>query len=129
MTDEATTGSTSETAADAPNGANGAVHEATIAPPADLVASTPAESAPTTAEGLRLRMKIWTDPRTGRRYLIPVAFMTDPKLGTMAAYVMTDEDTKVIKLSAVEWNALPFFYFKEDGPAPRATSRPVDVIR
>lgn len=123
MTDEATTAAPNDAASETAVAAiNSAPHEA----------ASNAGSAPPTAtiaEGLRLRMKVWTDPRTGRRYLIPMAFMTDPKLGTMAAYVMTDEDTKIIKLSAVEWNSLPFYYFKEDGPAPRATSRPVDVIR
>ena len=47
----------------------------------------------------------------------------------MYAYAMRDDDTKIVTLTAAEWNALPFYYFKEDGEAPRAAARPVDVIR
>jgi hypothetical protein len=80
-------------------------------------------------EPMRLRMKVWTDPATRKRYLMPAAIMHDPLFGNLTAYAMTDEETKTIKLSTDEWNSLPFFYFQEDGPAPRATTRPVDVIR
>jgi len=91
----------------------------------------PAKEAPKpeTPKGLRLRVKIWTDPATSRRYLMPSAFVSDPRFGTMTAYAMTDDDTKIVKLTPVEWNALPFFFFQEDGPAPRAAARPVDAIR
>ena len=85
----------------------------------------PKERPPRTE--LRLRMKVWTS-ETGKRYLMPTAVMADPRLGMMNAYAMSDEDTKLVKLTPAEWNALPFFYFQEDGPAPRATARPVDVI-
>jgi hypothetical protein len=83
--------------------------------------------------GLRLRMKVWTDRTTNKRYLMPSAFMRDvvrgqPVTDVMYAYAMRDDDTKIVTLTAVEWNALPFFYFNEDGPAPRATSRPVDMV-
>lgn len=74
-------------------------------------------------------MKVWTDRRTGKRYLMPSAVISDPRTGMMSAYAMSDEDTKVVKLSPPEWNSLPFFYFKEDGPAPRASARPPDGIR
>jgi hypothetical protein len=82
-------------------------------------------------EGLRLRMKVWSDPKTGKRYLMSTALMfkEDIPLGLMTAYAMTDDDTKEVKMTAIEWNALPFFYFQEDGPAPRASVHPVDVIR
>jgi hypothetical protein len=92
----------------------------------------PKEEAPRETQphaGLRLRMKIWTDPKTSKRYLMPTAVIPDPRSGAMTAYAMSDEDTKIIKLTPAEWNALPFFYFQEDGPAPRASTRPVDVIR
>jgi hypothetical protein len=51
-----------------------------------------------------------------------------PVSDLMRAYAMRDDDTKVVELRVAEWNALPFYYFQEDGPAPRATARPVDVI-
>ena len=84
-------------------------------------------------EGLRLRMKVWTDRATAKRYLMPSAFMRDvvngqPVTDVMYAYAMRDDDTKLVTLTATEWNALPFFYFKEDGAAPRATTRPIDVV-
>jgi hypothetical protein len=87
-----------------------------------------------TPEGLRLRMKVWTDPDTGKRYLMASAFMRDVKNGkpitdVMFAYAMRDDDTKIVTLREAEWNTLPFFYFKEDGSAPRATARVVDMIR
>ena len=89
-----------------------------------------AEESPTK---LRLRAKVWTDPETKKRYLMPTAFMRDvvdgkPVTDIMCAYAMRDDDTKLVTLTADKWNTLPFFYFKEDGPAPRATARPVDVV-
>jgi hypothetical protein len=84
-------------------------------------------------EGLRLRMKVWIDPTTAKRYLMPSAFMRDvvngqPVSDVMYAYAMSDEDTKLVTMTAREWNTLPFYYFREDGPAPRMTARPVDVV-
>jgi hypothetical protein len=83
---------------------------------------------------LRLRAKVWTDPKTHRRYLIPMALWRDVERGrpvtdVLVAYVMRDDDTRPIILTVAEWNALPFFYFREDGCAPRAASRPADVIK
>ena len=90
-------------------------------------------SVETAVESLRLRLKVWTDPETAKRYLMTSAFMRDvvggqPFTDVMCAYAMRDDHTKVITLRAAEWNALPFFYFQEDGPAPRATARPIDVV-
>jgi len=84
-------------------------------------------------EILRLRAKVWTDRTTSKRYLMPTAFMRDvvggrPVSDVMCAYAMRDDDTKLVTMTASEWNTLPFFYFKEDGSAPRATARPIDVI-
>jgi predicted nucleic acid-binding protein len=84
-------------------------------------------------EGLRLRMKIWTDPETSKRYLMAMALMRDVRGGVpisdvMIAYAMRDDDTKIITLTMDEWDALPFFFFQEEGPAPRASTRPLDVI-
>jgi hypothetical protein len=83
--------------------------------------------------GLRLRMKVWTDPETLKRYLVATAFMRDmvnghPVSDIMRAYAMSEEDTRVITLRVAEWNTLPFYYFQEDGIAPRASRRPVDRI-
>ena len=112
------------------------IADTTAAPTTDAavpIAGTAAAPIAAPAESLRLRLKVWTDPATAKRYLIPSAFMRDivngqPVSDVMYAYVMNDDDTKLITFKASEWNALPFFYFQEDGPAPRATKRPVDVI-
>ena len=100
------------------------------AAPIDEPAAAPIE---TPAESLRLRMKVWTDPTTAKRYLMPSAFMRDvvnghPVSDVMYAYAMSDDSTKIVTLTATEWNTLPFSYFQEDGPAPRAASRPVDDV-
>lgn len=118
-----------------------------VPPPLETVEASapeaPAPEAPTTeappvteapADGLRLRMKIWTDRRTGKRYLMPTAYMRDlvkgqPVSDVMWAYALREGDTKLVILRAHEWQALPFFYFQEDGPAPRPAARPVNVIR
>lgn len=102
------------------------------APPAP--SNAPQSTAVPSPGTLRLRMKIWTDHRTGKRYLMPTAFMRDvvngqPVSDAMYAYAMRDDDTKLVTLTAGEWNALPFFYFQEDGWAPRAAERPADVIK
>lgn len=109
-------------------------------PPQAAASKSPASTTPralpalASGPGLRLRMKIWTDPQTGKRYLMPTAFMRDTLKGrtvsdAMYAYAMTDDETKLVHLNAKEWNALPFAYFREDGPAPRGTSRLPDVVR
>ena len=94
-----------------------------------------AETSPVTmpSEQLRLRSKVWTDPKTEKRYLMPAAFMRDvvngkPVSDFMCAYATRDDDTKLVTLTTDEWNTLPFFYFQEDGPAPRAAARPVDLV-
>jgi hypothetical protein len=100
-------------------------------PPASPPSPSPSPSLG--LQGLRLRMKVWTDRATSKRYLMPTAFMRDvvngqPVSNIMYAYAMRDDDTKLVTLTATEWNSLPFFYFKEDGSAPRAGTRPVDVV-
>ena len=102
-------------------------------PPIEEPAAAATATIEASAESLRLRMKVWTDPTTAKRYLMPTAFMRDvvnghPISDIMYAYAMSDDDTKRVTLTAAEWNALPFFYFQEDGPAPRSATRPVDDV-
>lgn len=90
--------------------------------------------SPDDASILRLRMKVWRDPATGHDYLMPAAFMRDvmdgkPVSDVMCAYAMRDDDTKIVTMTVDEWNTLPFFYFRQDGRAPRAGNRPLDVVR
>lgn len=71
---------------------------------------------------LRLRMKVWTHPRTNRRYLMPTAFLIS-RNGDMKAFAMRDDETLEVSLSVAEWNSLPFRYFVEDGEAERAVRK------
>lgn len=105
-----------------------AVPVPTVPLPAATISVAAAVTSPSTMRqptGLRMRMKVWTDPKTQRRYLMPIAFLSDPKYGVFTAYAMTeeDEDLRTVKLTILEWNALPFFYFNEDGPAPRTVTK------
>lgn len=68
-------------------------------------------------EPLRLRMKLYTDDK-GRKFLA-AAGMCDSSTGTVYASLMNDQETRNVRFTLDGWNALPFFYFKEDGPAPR----------
>ena len=90
-------------------------------------------TSPDNATELRLRMKVWTDAKTGQRYLMPSAIFRDvvkgrPISDAMYAYGMRDEDTRLIQLTCAEWNALPYYYFREDGSAPRASTVPPTAI-
>lgn len=80
---------------------------------------------------MRVKMKVWTDPTslTKRRFIVPAAFMKHKGSAIMRAYAMCDEETKLIELTQEEWNTLPFFYFKEDGEAPRHTTRVPDELK
>jgi len=80
----------------------------------DLVPTSPGASSPTS---LRLRLKVWTDSRTSVRYLVPTALVGDAQFGTLTVYALSGEGTRVVRLTPTEWNALPSFYFKEDGRA------------
>jgi hypothetical protein len=100
----------------------------------DVTRSAPAKSVPAASTSLRLRMKVWTDPRTLKRYLMPAAFFRDvlggkPVTNVMYAHAMRDDATKIVTLTAAEWNALPFFYFCEDGGAPRVSGHPGEPAR
>ena len=96
-------------------------------PPVAPAAAAPAPPAAapvgeTAAKGLRLRMKIWTDARTNKRYLVPSAFMRDvvdghPVSDVMYAYAISGDEILHITLRANEWQMLPFAFFQEEGPA------------
>jgi hypothetical protein len=62
---------------------------------------------------IRLRMKVWTDPKTGQRYLMALA--VGPPIQPVrpsqriTAYAMSDGGNQLLTLTTAEWNALPFF--------------------
>lgn len=83
----------------------------------------------TNPEPFRVRMKVWKNPANGLPYLAPVGMMKAIDSDLMRVYVMRDDDTQLIEMTGSEWNEMPFFYFKEDGLAPRASGRKPDVVR
>jgi hypothetical protein len=65
---------------------------------------------------LRLKMKVYTDPVSGHRFMVAVGSLS-PALGLMNALLLSDELTRFVLMSVEQWNALEWCYFKEDGPA------------
>jgi hypothetical protein len=130
----AATATTTASVAPPPDAPIAAPITASLETPAEVPVEAPVEApVETPVESLRVRLKIWIHPQTTKRYLMPTAFMRDvvngqPVSDVMVAYAMRDDDTVVVTLTVAQWNAMPFFYMQEDGSAPRATSRPIDVI-
>lgn len=99
-----------------------------VAMPGPQPSAEDTQTAQLPMDGLRLRMKVWTDPKTYKRYLMPIGLFRDvvrgqPVTDVMYAYAMRDDDTKLVTLTAAEWNGLPFFYFREDGWSPRTQGK------
>jgi len=76
---------------------------------------------------VRLRAKVFTNETTGQRYLVSMA-MFNPERETVHVYFMSDEETLFQIMSVEDYNALPYFFFKEDGPAPKPEMRVADVL-
>jgi hypothetical protein len=66
-------------------------------------------------------MKVWTDSG-GNRFMVSMG-QFNPRKGIVHAFIMSEERTTQIQLSPDEWNALPFYYFKEDGLAPHKAEK------
>lgn len=119
-------------ASNEPAGSESAEPAEPIAPQPPIEEAIAAAPIETTVDSLRLRMKIWTDHATSKRYLMPSAFMRDvdengqPISDVMYAYALRDNESQRVTLTASEWQALPFSYFQEDGTSPRDATRPVD---
>jgi hypothetical protein len=75
---------------------------------------------------MRLRVKVFDDPRTSLRYLVSIA-MFEPASDTVNVFLMNDEDTRMQRMTVDEYNALPYYFFKEDGPATRPPMHVVSV--
>lgn len=80
-----------------------------------------------TDQPLRLRAKVFTNAATGQRYLVSMA-MFNPERESVHVYFMSDEETLFMAMTVDDYNALPYFYFKEDGEAPRPPMRVADAI-
>lgn len=77
---------------------------------------------------MRLRAKVFTDEASGHRYLVSIAIF-NPQGDVVHVYFMSDEATSFTTMKVDAYNALPFFYFKEDGPAPRPEMRVADALK
>ena len=85
----------------------------------------------------RVRTKVWTD-EDGQQYMVGVAMMgvrPSSKEGSseddvepcINAYATCEEKTVQLQMTLVEWNKLPFFWFVQEGRAPRRIS--VDLTK
>ena len=114
QSEEAMTSETQETT-EANGEANGASHVEAGANGAQAVEAA-IEETPTTVvptpTGLRLRLKVWTDPHTKKRYLAPSA-QIDMTRGIVTVHTVSEGGVKKIQMNPVEWNALPFHDFIE----------------
>lgn len=70
---------------------------------------------------LRVPLKVWKDPTNDQIYLAPVCLRAKNNTHVKAFLVSRDntEAVRFVDMTLDEWNEMPFFYFKEDGLAPR----------
>lgn len=73
-----------------------------------------------------IRMKVWVHPENGKTYLVAMGAF-DPQTMRVHACAMTDDDTVQITATLVAWNALPYHYFKDVGPATKPEERTFDL--
>lgn len=89
------------------------------------------------SDKLRLRLKVWTDG-SGQRWIVALGFakdfadiapkdLRDPRLGTgeLSCYAMRDDEAQLLSVTVEQWNAMPFYWFVEDGESetrPRAVT-------
>lgn len=66
---------------------------------------------------LRLRCKIYEED--GKQYLAASGLIRIDDPNHIRACMMSDEKTFHKTMSLDEWNALPFHWFEDQGPAPR----------
>lgn len=76
------------------------------------------------SEKLRVSVKVFV--RDGKRYLCAMGAY-NPATDRVHAFAMSEEGTVQVALTDTEWNALPFFWFVEDGPAPKPEHRKVTL--
>lgn len=74
--------------------------------------------APRRARLMRLRVKVWTDPESGKRFLAAGGVFA-PAKDQVLFFAMSDEETKHVKVDSQSWNDLPYFWFEEDGESEK----------
>lgn len=72
----------------------------------------------------KLSMKVYE--RDGHRYLCPIA-MANPTSTNVTALAMSDDKTIKVELTDEEWNALPYHWFVDAGPAPKPEHRTITL--
>lgn len=78
---------------------------------------------------IRLRMKVWTDPDTGTRWLVAGGMASAGARDRIKAYALREGQAKLIELTPVEWNALPWSWFDEaDRNVASPGPRPFDLV-
>lgn len=68
----------------------------------------------------RFQLKVWTSP-TGERSPVGLGMLVDDRI---SATVIGATTIQFVRLTIDEWNALPIFWFKEDGvyDGPRSST-------
>ncbi len=65
----------------------------------------------------------------GREYLASLALMQST-FGQATVFLMRDEETISVVMSVDEYNAIPYRWFEDVGPAPKGTAvEPTDLRR
>ena len=66
---------------------------------------------------MRLRCKVLE--RDGQTYLVATGVINPKNPGRMLINAMREERTLTLELTLDQWNALPFHWFEDQGPAER----------
>jgi hypothetical protein len=74
----------------------------------------------------RLKMKVYES--NGQTYVVSLGVMV-PLEERMACYVMNDDFTTMVTLTVDEYNALPYRWFEDRGPAPKASAIPPTQVK
>lgn len=74
----------------------------------------------------RVRVKIYTDPKSGRQYIVALGeFHRNSDI--VFAYAMNDEGTVKLEMNTTGWNNLPYHYVTIDEEAPKPTERTLNI--
>jgi hypothetical protein len=72
----------------------------------------------------RLKMKVYVENE--KTYLVSQAYATISNPDNLKVIIMSDDDSRTILLNTKQYNDLPYRWFEDMGPAPKASAmRPV----
>jgi hypothetical protein len=76
---------------------------------------------------MAFRLKCKKYVKDGREFLVSHAMGTGAS-GTVLVFLMSDDETPPVPMLVDEYNALPYHWFEDMGPAPRGTAvKPTEV--